>query len=296
LTPNGPGFLTGSPGDRNSILRTDSTLKFHPLTFIPSDFTMLQKSNPQFTWRPAATSCVWPETAAVNCRRLARNVPEVGLYLLELQACLDYGPDDLPKKTYGLTYHLHLPLDLPWGAGGEAAFYAMEGLLEKTAYLKPWAFVLHPPQQPEKLAGFVAALTQSGRDPKSLLLENTEEVSPQAVLDLARSVGCGVCLDLGHMLAMDHPLPVEDPDLITAVRMLHVYSPYGADGPPPGRRHAHRTLTCLSSEGRDSLWWMLNHLRPETVVVEVFAPVHLIESLAVLDAVATMPDPGTGTL
>ena len=30
--------------------------------------------------------------------------------------------------------------------------------------------------------------------------------------------------------------------------------------------------------------------------VDFFAPVHLIESLAVLDAVATMPDPGTGTL
>ena len=249
---------------------------------------MLQKCKSKFSWRSAAPSCVWPETATVNCRRLARSVPEVGLYLLELHSCLAYGEDDLPRKTYGLTYHLHLPLDLPWALGGETVYSVMEGLLDKTAHLSPWAFVLHPPKRREALAGFMTAFAEAGRDPKALLLENTEEDSPADVLGLAAEHGCGVCLDLGHMLAMNHPLPPElgtDPAANAAVRMLHVYSPFGAEGPPPGRRHAHRTLTCLSPEGRDILAWMLGHLRPETVVTEVFAPVHLLESLAVLDAV-----------
>lgn len=247
---------------------------------------MIQNCKRTHGWIPAATSCVWPETAAVNCRRLARTVPEVGLYLLELASCLAYGPDDLPRKTYGLAYHLHLPLDLPWDRGGEDAFAAMEGLLAKTAHLAPWGMVLHPPARLADLETFVAALAASGRDPATLLLENTEDVSPEDVLDMAAAAGCGVCLDLGHMLAMGHALPTRHPELAARVAMLHVYAPFGAEGPPPGRRHAHRPLTNLSPEGRDVLVWMLANLRPRTVVAEVFAPMHLIESLAVLDALA----------
>lgn len=223
----------------------------------------------------------------VNCRRLARTVDEVGLYLLELDSCLAYGPDDLPQKTYGLRYHLHLPLDLPWFRGGDAAFAAMEGLLAKTAHLAPWSLVLHPPESLAELESFVAALAATGRDPAMVLLENTEEHSPGEVLDLALATGCGVCLDLGHMLAMDHPLPSERTgDLLARTRMLHIYAPYGSEGPPPGRRHAHRALTCLSPEGRDILVWMLSTLKPRAVVLEVFAPFHLVESMAVLNALA----------
>ena len=249
---------------------------------------MLKKLNSDFGWRPAATSCVWPETAAENCRRLARTVPEVGVYLLELQACLNYGPEDLPRKPRGLVYHAHLPLDLPWRLGGETVFAAMERLFEKIAALAPWAFVLHPPEEAAALKAYVAAFAASGRDPKALLLENTEETSPEEVLSLARRTGCGMCLDLGHMLAMGHPLPGDVPALVQTVRMLHVYSPFEAGGPPPGKRHCHRPLTRLAPEGRETLLWMLRHLRPETIVAEVFAPTHLLESLAVLDVLAEL--------
>lgn len=246
----------------------------------------LQNCNPLFSWRLAAPSCVWPETALINCRRLARNVPEVGLYLLELHACLAYGLEDLPQKTYGLAYHLHLPLDLPWMLGGATAFAVMERLLEMTAHLSPWAFVLHPPADAGTLADFVQAFAASGRDPATLLLENTDTVSPADTLALARELGCGLCLDLGHLLAMNHALPTDDPELVARTAMLHVYSPFGCEGPPQGRSHLHRTLTCLSPEGRDTLTWMLGHLRPKTLVLEIFAPIHLVESLACIEAIA----------
>lgn len=245
---------------------------------------MLRKNNPSATWRLAAPSCVWPETAAVNCRRLARSVDEVGLYLLELKSCLAYGPDDLPQKDFGLRYHLHLPLDLPWRHGGDAAFFAMEELLAKTARLSPWAMVLHPPDSLAALEAFLGALADAGGDPTAVLLENTEDFSPADVLDMAGAAGCGVCLDLGHLLAMGHDLPTAEPELARRARMLHVYSPFGAEGPPPGRRHTHRTLSCLSPEGCGRLTWMLANLRPESVVVEVFAPVPFLESLHVLRA------------
>ena len=245
---------------------------------------ILQICDGKNPWRAAATSCVWPETAAVNCRRLARSVPEVGLYFLETAACLAYGPDDLPKKTYGLRYHVHLPLDLPWPSGGEAVFALTAALLGKVGHLSPWACVLHPPDDRDALAAFVAAWTAAGRDPTALLLENTETAAPQDILALAQELGCSVCLDLGHLLAMDQALPQDAAGLAAATRMLHVYSPFGEEGPPPGRSHAHRPLSCLSPQGRETLLWLLGNLRPETVVLEVFAPTHLMESLAVLDA------------
>ena len=248
---------------------------------------MFAKSKSPFSWRIAAPSCVWPETALVNCRRLARTVPEVGLYLLELHACLAYGPDDLPQKTYGLAYHLHLPLDLPWALGGETAFAVMERLLEMTAHLAPWGFVLHPPTDAPRLAAFVRAFAAAGYDPAALLLENTDAVSPAMALELARENGCGLCLDLGHMLAMGHALPMDDPELKARTRMFHVYSPFGPEGPPKGRSHLHRTLTCLSPEGRDALVWMLGALSPQTVVLEIFAPMHLVEGLACVEAIAS---------
>ena len=251
---------------------------------------MLKKSNPSFPWRVAAPSCVWPDTAAANCRLLSRSVDEVGLYLLELESCLAYGPDDLPKKDYGLRYHLHLPLDLPFAHGGDTAFYAMEPLLQKTARLRPWAMVLHPPATLAALEAFLAALADAGRDPATVLLENTEDASPADVLAMAAATGCNACIDLGHMLAMGHALPTDDPELARRTRMLHVYSPFGAEGPPPGRRHVHRALGCLAPEGRDALVWMLGNLRPEAVVVEVFAPAPFMESLHVLDAVAAGRD------
>lgn len=245
---------------------------------------MIQKCNPAVAWRLAAPSCVWPDTAAVNCRRLARSVDEVGLYLLELESCLAYGPDDLPQKDFGLRYHLHLPLDLPWRHGGDAAFFAMENLLKKTARLSPWAMVLHPPDSLAQLEAFLAALADSGGDPAGVLVENTEDVSPAEVLDMAGAAGCGVCLDLGHMLAMGHKLPTDEAALVRLTRLLHVYSPFGAEGPPAGRRHSHRPLGCLSDAGRETLAWMLGNMRPEAVVLEVFAPTHLMECLHVLDA------------
>ena len=257
---------------------------------------MLQKSKPRNGWRPAATSCVRPDTAAANCRQLVGVVPEVGLYLLELVSCLAYGPDDLPRDTLGLTYHLHLPIDLPWHLGGDAVFAVTAGLLDKTAHLAPWGFVLHPPVRSDALRRFLAAWTAGGHDPAAVLLENTEEASPEAVVAMAREAGCSVCLDLGHMLAMGHALP--DPACADLVRMLHLYAPWGAAGPPSGKRHIHASLAVLDGPGGEALAWMAGQFAPEVVVAEVFSPEALRESLTVLEGLdwgrAARPAPGAG--
>lgn len=251
----------------------------------------LQNCDNKTSWRIAATSCVWPDTLAANCRHLAGEVAEVGLYLLEGSACLAYGPEDLPSETYGLRYHVHLPLDLAWALGGQAAFEVASSLRDMVAHLTPWGFVLHPPQDHDALAVFIRAWQEAGYDPRDILLENTDETSPQEVLDLASGLGCGICFDLGHMLAAGAPLPEDEAALAAAVRMLHVYSPFSDEALPAGRTHVHRPLTGLPPAGRELLAWMLGHLRPETIVLEVFAPAHLTDSLAVLhDLTASLGD------
>ena len=91
---------------------------------------MFAKSKSPFSWRIAAPSCVWPETALVNCRRLARTVPEAEAFfneprvrLLLAAAGLPYGipapetagtPPDIPERM------------LEKGPAGLAAF--LEGI------------------------------------------------------------------------------------------------------------------------------------------------------------------------
>ncbi len=72
---------------------------------------------------------------------------EVGLLFLQAQACLSYTEEDLPVwlTRTGLRFHVHLPLDLPWEAGQSHVWEIVAGLRRKAAFLRPWAFVLHPP-------------------------------------------------------------------------------------------------------------------------------------------------------
>lgn len=84
----------------------------------------------------AAPSWVMPGTVAENCDFLATLVDEISLLFMESAACLAYGRQDLPDSLADLplSYHLHLPLDLPMSEPARAAGICAE-LLDKAAYL-----------------------------------------------------------------------------------------------------------------------------------------------------------------
>lgn len=220
----------------------------------------------------AATSFTWPSTVAENCRRLAGRFDEAAVVMFETEACLDYGPGDLSDDLpgLGLKYHVHLPLDLPWQTP-EAAFRAVECLTDMTAYLDPWAYVLHPPPDGVCLSELARFWRDQGKTPGSLLLENTEDRALSEVWDAVLEHGFGVCLDLGHLLAYAQEDDLELPGLWDRVRMAHVYSP------GPGARH--EALSGLNSRGLTYLMRVLENLCPgSTVVLEVFSPEDLFES------------------
>lgn len=245
----------------------------------------------------AAPSWVISGTIHDTCRFLSGQVHEAGLCLFEADACLAYTDADLPPALagLGLSWHVHLPVDLGWGAGahgapGAGAARVCGLLMDRVAFLDPRCAVLHPPT-PEQaraadvagadgparlLAAFLAQWTRQGRDPADVLLEN---IAGQDLVDLAPAMddgNCKVCLDMGHVLTYgQHRLPASV-DLLSRVRMAHVHA--------PGGRDRHRPLTELTDE--ESAWAarVLPALPQDAVLmVEVFAWDGVLASLPVLE-------------
>jgi hypothetical protein len=244
--------------------------------------------------RLAVPSCIFPAGAAENCERLAPYFPEVGLYLLELAPCLAYGEKDLPAPRKGLRHHVHLPLDLPWERGPEAAFEAVMRLCEKTARLAPWGFALHPPHGmspqagAEALASFAARWRAAGLSTRDILLENVENAGAETLWPVARDLDFSLCLDLGHMLAYVQEDILALPGVFPRTRMLHIYAPYDFENPLdrnlPGKGHRHRALSALDETGRKILKTMLENVSRETVIVhEVFSEAALAAGAPALE-------------
>ncbi|WP_051694429.1 cobamide remodeling phosphodiesterase CbiR [Desulfohalovibrio reitneri] len=236
----------------------------------------------EFPFRLAVPSWVWPGTVADNCRRLGFTFNEVGLTMFESQACMDYGPDDLPPELVelGLRYHMHMPLDLPWSEGMLAVGDVIDCLVEKTAYLQPWGYVLHPPPVSKLLDEVAFRFINKGIKPDRVLLENTKEFDPLEYWCDIRYLGLNLCLDLGHLLLYGQERLVELPRLWNRVKLVHLSAP-GPDG-------EHLALNELDAEGRRLVRLILDKMGPDTVVMaEVFDPERLILSLEALYGIMT---------
>ncbi|WP_054649802.1 cobamide remodeling phosphodiesterase CbiR [Salidesulfovibrio brasiliensis] len=227
----------------------------------------------------AAPSFVIPDTVSGNCRFLAGKVDEAALVFFESEACLNYTDEDLAPDLADLPlgYHVHLPLDLPWALGVDAVAETILGLARKVDYLRPAAYVLHPPDDAAALEPLAKRLHEAGTDPETVLLENIENNDLTGCANAAIRCGFGFCLDLGHYLAFGQKGLTDIPGLWERVRMLHVYG--------PGPRGEHGPLTRLDDRGRDVLRdWLKRAASLKTVVLEVFREAHLTASLNELDA------------
>ncbi|GAB6177238.1 cobamide remodeling phosphodiesterase CbiR [Desulfobaculum senezii] len=227
-------------------------------------------------WTLAAPSSVIPAGVAENCCHLEGTFPEVALLFFESQSCLEYTPQDLPPWLAGLdlSYHVHLPLDLPWGEGADAAWAIVQELVEKAAYLSPRAYVLHPPADAATMGRFAELWRGAGYDPADLLLENIDTCNLRAHLPYVAQWGVSLCLDLGHMLAYEQEFLADEVDY-GAVRMLHLNA--------PGENGRHLPLTALDDNGRALLQKQLDALRPDAVItVELFTERDVMDSAHVL--------------
>lgn len=224
----------------------------------------------------AAPSFVVPGTAGENCRFLAGLAPEVGLLFFEARACMEYGTRDLPPELaeLDLRYHVHLPLDLPWERGVAAVWAVIRALVDKAAFLKPWGYVLHPPDTARELEALASLWAGHGLDPAALLLENVRGNDLGALLAPSAALGLSLCLDLGHLMAYNQPMPTLARDW-ARVRMLHLCAP------GPGGRH--RPLDGLDDAGRALLARLVAEAGPDAVLMlEIFDAPGLFASAALL--------------
>ena len=222
-------------------------------------------------FRLAAPSCVLPDRVGPNCRALAPLVSEVALMFLETQGCLAYDHDDLPAdlSNLPLTYHMHLPDDLPWDGGGAAVSETIRELDRKIAFLRPWGYVLHPP----KPGCLTDLLRHCGHLAPQLCLENTRHSDLTDIWNEISDNNVSVCLDIGHLVSYGQERLLELDGLYDRIRILHVY------GGETGR--GHQSLEELPDPA------LLEHIMqrltaPCVVVVEVFSMDRLERSLSVL--------------
>jgi len=226
-----------------------------------------------FDFTLAAPSFVIPAGAAENARFLADHFDEIGLLFFETEACLKYTDDDLPPDLAQLpvSWHVHLPLDLPWQAGIEAVWDALARLTAKAAHLSPRAWVLHPPTEPGLLTELASRFRQIGIHPAKVLLENVEESDLTAVWDEARSCGYSTCLDLGHIIAYGQHSVLDLPGLWQSVEMLHIYA--------PGKGGRHTSLANLDKNGQELLRACVRAFNGRAVTMEVFEEKGIFESV-----------------
>ncbi|WP_338667569.1 cobamide remodeling phosphodiesterase CbiR [Pseudodesulfovibrio methanolicus] len=232
-----------------------------------------QKWDVRFPFPLAAPSAVLPAGLAENSAYLADYFPEIAVLFFETEACLAYTDEDLPAHLADLpcSWHVHMPLDLPWHAGFETAWQKIDGLLDKIAPVSPGAYVLHPPDAPDMLLPLAARLRDNGVDPALFLVENIGSCSLTPVWDEVVEGGFSACLDIGHIQAYDQRDVLRLPGLWERVRMLHVY---GAE-----RDMRHWPLRELDPVGQVLLKTMLERASNFTVTLEVFGRAELFDSL-----------------
>jgi len=200
----------------------------------------------------AAPSCVIPGTVAQNARFLAQRadgqIQEIALCFYEIQPSLAYREDDLPESLAELpfSWHIHLPVDLPWHTGPEAPVECALRLMRMVQMLRPRMAVLHAPDRSDRrelLADFADIWHAHCAVP--LLLENIDSCDLVDVMPLIVDAQFGVCLDLGHMLAYGQQKILDIPELVARVQLAHWSAPGDAD--------LHLPLTHFTKEEKNTV-------------------------------------------
>ncbi len=257
-------------------------------------------------FRLGTTSYIIPADILPNVEFLAPQVDDVQLVLFETD---EYGsnlPDAAVRQRllqlaadHGLTYTVHLPLDLAFGSDGEALHLSLvkaRRVIEATQDLNPVAYTLHLDGrplladggcEPEQVAAWQAnacrALeTVSGwvSDPALLCIENLERWDPEAFTPVLARVPVSRTIDVGHLwLQGVDPMP-HLRRWGPRTRVVHLHGIDGRD---------HKSLAHVAAaEVRPIVRWLETEFSG-VLTLEVFNEPDLQSSLAVLNTMLTVP-------
>ncbi len=196
------------------------------------------------SFRLGSTSYVYRAGLVENAERLAGTVDDIELVLFDVPD----GPSNLPDAAtvsrlarigaaHGLTYTVHLPLDLR--APPHRSFTLARRIIALTEPLTPWAIVFHldgtgvgTPAWTKQAVSAVRALAALVSAPQRLALENLETYAPEHLLPVFEDVPVARALDVGHLWkAGRDPLTMLDAWLPFS-RVVHLHGVNGRDHQP----------------------------------------------------------------
>ena len=192
------------------------------------------------------TSFVFPDTIFENCKKLQHLVDEVSIVMFETKSCLNYTVKDLPYelKNLDLTYNIHLPLDLEWKKGVSYVVEDITRLIEKTLFLAPTSYVLHPPTQKITFIEFVEYAQKKHLPLNKFLIENVKENDLTEIWDIVQNTPINVCLDIGHLIEYNQFNMLNLDKIFQKINMLHLYTP---------KKGIHKSLALLDKKGLEIL-------------------------------------------
>lgn len=262
------------------------------------------------SFRLGATSYILADDLVANARYLADKVQDMQLVLFDL----DEGPSNFPDpaavrelaqigRATGLTYTVHLPLDIRLGPDGEEDHVSLvqaHKVVEITRDLEPTAYVLH--LDGRELLTLSAAELEARRETwlahalhalgllagwaggfEKLAVENLEGHPPDFVTPVLERAPVSRCVDVGHLWLDGHD---PAPHLRAALPHTRVVHLHGLAAPAPGEpRRDHQSLAHTLPELLDPVLALLARERYAGVLtLEVFGEEAFASSLAAVEA------------
>lgn len=252
-------------------------------------------------FRLGTTSYILPADILPNVHYLKDKVQDIELVLFEV----DDGPNNLPTPevvhelgelaaAHGLTYTVHLPLDLRLGANGDLGHISLlkaRKVIECTRPLNPWAYLLHLDGK-EFLAPLPVAegpevkewQTQATRAleivaawagaPELLAVENLEHYPLDFILPVLERVPVSRCVDVGHLWVDGHnPVPYLQAAL-PRTRVVHLHGLAERD---------HKSLAHMPAEKLDPvIATLLQENYSGVLTLEIFGDEDFHSSVAAL--------------
>ena len=199
-------------------------------------------------FRLGATSYIIPADLLANARYLAGRVQDMELVLFDLED----GRSNLPTPAEvealnelagqsGLSFTVHLPLDLRLAEDGGAGHISLEKarkVIDCTRGLQPWAYVAHldgravlsPATTPAALRRWQAEAVQAlelvsawAGGPRQVALENLEGYPPGFHAAVLARSPVSRTVDIGHLWLDGHdPLPILRAAL-PRTRVIHLH-------------------------------------------------------------------------
>ncbi|MCS7220713.1 MAG: cobamide remodeling phosphodiesterase CbiR [Anaerolineae bacterium] len=245
--------------------------------------------------RIGSTSYVYPADILPNVERLAGLVDDIELVLFEVD---EYG-SNLPDATtvdrlnelaaiHGLTYTVHLPLDLRLADDGSAVHVSLEKahkVIDRTSRLLPWGYIVHlngdvlqDQPTPDQVKRWQERAQRSLEivctwldDPRRLCLENVERWDPTAFAPIVQALPISRCVDVGH-LWMQGADPLEHLGAwMERTRVVHIHGLAERD---------HQSLAHMPPERLDPMVAFLVQGFRGVVTLEVFGEADFFSSLA----------------